>query len=261
MKNIFRYCLFIILFFCFIGIKSSLDEVQAHTNPYILGATTPDPCETAGCTGTYDTCWTGEYTGDTDKACQDSGASQSDGTVSGDIIQTNGDVYARINSSNDYISYAPISNTIDAAGTVTFELTTGATNDSACYLIVVHDDGGTPEYYALRTGNSSGNAVSLQARYHTPGDVWHTTTNRLAASTTFKVKWSWHDSNNDSYFGWAWSGGDDEDENTSISYNTLDSPVAKVAIGDYVGLGCADPMEIDDVVFKTGYDNTKPTWP
>lgn len=40
-------------------------------------------CVTAGCTGTYKLCWTGDYSGDTDKGCINSGATTKDGTVTG----------------------------------------------------------------------------------------------------------------------------------------------------------------------------------
>jgi len=45
-----------------------------------------DPCTTAGCTGTYDGCWTGDYDdggADTDKICINSGASTADGSLNG----------------------------------------------------------------------------------------------------------------------------------------------------------------------------------
>lgn len=59
-----------------------------------------DPC---GCSGTYMFCYTGDYSGDTDKACFNSGASQKDGTVVDASVSAD---YVTWSSTNDYISWA-----------------------------------------------------------------------------------------------------------------------------------------------------------
>jgi len=68
-----------------------------------------DPCTTAGCTGTYDACWTGDYPGDSGIICLNSGASTQADESTVDVtideaygVSGNG---IRVTTVNDYIRW------------------------------------------------------------------------------------------------------------------------------------------------------------
>jgi len=84
------------------GPKPTLADIPANTTTV---TTTIDPCSA----GTYLSCWNGDYTSDTDKACFDSGASakdgtQNDGTIGTDYGETGNGF--RITAEDQYLKWA-----------------------------------------------------------------------------------------------------------------------------------------------------------
>ncbi len=214
-----------------------------------------DACESAGCTGTYDSCWTGEHEDGSTTVCQNSGASTVVATDNGSCIVTNGDVYAKIDNFEDGVEWAPISNTLDTAGTLTFELTTPATIKSGVSTLAwIQDDKG--DYIYVRVSTTAQIEVQYVGQH---GSLWHETGDDfVAASTTYSMKISWDTVGNNAYIGHAGA----EDEDTTFSIDPFDAAgtITVVGPGDLGGKGMLDDgWLIDDFMVILGYDNTQPT--
>lgn len=211
-----------------------------------------DPCVTAGCSGTYDTCWTGEYSGDTDKACQNSGASQVDGTQNGSVITTNGDVYATFNATNDYIRWVPYNvDTIDNAGYCEFNLTTPSSfTGNAFYTFPIID--GSNDIFCRVDGSGD-----FYMR-HNDGTAEWSNSITLAVSTTYRCRCSWDTVGDDMYVACKKSGESEmNNEITSgITMTEFGTGMDYTYFGDGGGWGIVGTWTGDDYVCGTGYNKS-----
>jgi len=108
--------------------------------------------------GTYSLAWNGEYSGDTDKACLNSGASTADATdASAGVIDAggaiNGSYGALINAVGEHVRWAAESSTIDNAGTVKMYVTlpSSLTHTRPLFEIYLDSSNSILGYYHLAT--------------------------------------------------------------------------------------------------------------
>jgi len=155
-----------------------------------------DPCTTAGCTGTYLFCWTGEYSGDSDKACLNSGASTVD--ASGDNGSTigaggaiNGSVGALLDNAADYVYWAFTAANVDESGTISFLLAVPAgpfTTTSTFYHLYSSTD--TDEN---NISSYTDDSEQPDTRYEGSADSGYSgPTDAVSASTTYTICATWN---------------------------------------------------------------------
>lgn len=223
-------------------------------------------CETAGCTGTYDTCWTGEHTNGTGYACHNSGASNTDGTDSGGVVTTNGDVYATLDGAGDYIRWVPNdTTTLDEAGTFIWTFTTPSSFDaSPSYVVSMRGASKEVEVRISTTGqvvmrhDNSGGTDWFGSDDSADGPDQFT----LSTSTTYRCKVSWDTANDYCYISCKKVGSAAEvnydTSNCSSGMDGFGESIANVYVGDGTGSGINDTYSADDYYFNSGYDNTAP---
>lgn len=221
----------------------------------MMGANQPSdgatPCETAGCTGTFEHCWTGQYASDTDKACQESGASTSDGTENGSPIQDSGggDYVAQIYDADDYIVWTDIPDqSIDAKGTVEFELTTPGSFSGETCLFEIWDDSNN-----IITCKTRSTEPDIQCRHKGQSTSRYVDSGAISTSTTYTIVFSWR---NDSTERLSLSVDASESTNDA-DINAFSSDINEIVIGDKrANFGVADDMVIDDFEVRTGYEGS-----
>lgn len=211
----------------------------------------PDPCTTMGASGTYSGWWNGEYSGDTDKMCQASGASTVDGTDSGGVIVVggviNGTYGALLNADAENVRWAAESQTIDTAGTVELTVVVPASlsHDQTLFeiwqdadnFIAVYYHNGTDRFYIWYDGTASGFyyiAAPAEETEVTLMFSWNAATDALALKVGAGA-WDIQTSDNIAVFS-----------GVTLYYSIGEDNIARTE--------GTDGWKVDDVQFREGYE-------
>ena len=211
------------------------------------------PCTTMGASGTYDHWWNGEYAADTDKACQDSGASVVDASeATAGVIHAggaiNGAIGALLNADAEHVRWAAKSQTIDTAGTVQITVTTPAAyNHNLRIFEIFHVSAGKyiTEYY-----NVGNDKIYL---YISSGASGAYSVTAPAESTTITIQFSWNDATDALAIklgAGAWG------IQTNDNWSEFGGAVNYLSIGEdnISNTGGTDIWKLDDVQFRVGYE-------
>lgn len=188
-KRITTLFFILVLFFS----PSDVENIEANIGFMVVVdqvGSAGDPC---GCSApSYVSCYTGEWDGDTDVICTDSGTGTAQGTVSGAVIDTwanhgipappSGVTYGiEIDATNDYVQW-PIGNNDSDEYTVSIEIYMSATT-ATDVLGGFEDSDGDPyvNWRAWANNNTAvrhrGNGTSYEhnnATYLISDTTWHT---------------------------------------------------------------------------------------
>jgi len=224
----------------------------------IMGGSTPDLCADMGASGTYKFWLNCDYSGDTDKACVNSGASTKDGTINGATIDTwtnfgisgptNGGTYGiKLDSADEYISYAISSGDIinTSEGTIALDIYRTTSNNTITYAQCGTGDdeitatvGSNDTLYTKHKGDA--NIVSF------------TTTGSISLSTWTVIRIAWSVTSNEvavKIGGSSWETDSDADTVTAFS-----SAATALEIGDGPsGNGLGDTFYIDNFRVSSTY--------
>ena len=240
------YLIALVLFwFCFGFIQQQHLAVIGKKN-------VADTCQV----GTYSLAWNGEYSGDTDKACLDSGNSTADATdASAGVIDAggaiNGSYGALINAAGEHVRWAAESSAIDNAGTVQMTVTLPAslTDDFSFFEIYLDSSNSILGYYNLANDR-------LYLRHESASNSEYHYTAAPAESATATIYFTWKDTATETMCIKIDAGAWDCDATVDLDTNfTADS----YSIGDdqdaYFNTQApgTDIWKIDDVYFREGY--------
>ena len=238
----------IILCRCFLLVLSADAMMLIEGRP---GAS--DPCADMGASGTYDHWWNGEYSGDTDKACQDSGNSTVDALVAtagviGAGGAINGSVGALIDADAEHIRWAAYDTDIDEAGTVQITVTTPSSYSHDQRLFEIFDS--TASRYI--TGYYSDGTGSLYL-YISSGASGFFYVSAPGTSTTVTLQFSWNDATDALAIkigAGAWS------IQTSDDFSDFGGAPEYYSIGEdnLASAGGTDGWKIDDFQIREGYE-------
>jgi len=208
--------------------------------------------------GTYSLAWDGEYSGDTDKACLDSGSSIADATdASAGVIDAGGAITgsygALINAAGEHVRWAAESTSIDNAGTVQVDVTTPSsfTEDRPIFEIYLDTSNSILGYYHLATDR-------IYLRHYSSGGVNYHYIASIAESTTATLYFTWKDTATETMCikidDGSW------DCNTGVNLGAGFTPVS-YAIGEdqdyYIVTSLStgtDIWKMDDIKFRNGYE-------
>jgi hypothetical protein len=224
-----------------------------------VATSTPNPCATAGCDGTYKFCWTGDYAADTDKACVNSGAATLDGTISGGTVGTDygqaGNGFAKT-ANNQYITWVNTADNLidDTVGTVWMSIYSASLPDENDVLFESYV--ASTDYIKFELRLTSGHVRGTYRGQNASQDVENGT--GLSTSTWTRVAYSWDDANN----AHAVKMGADAWTAQSETLTALASATDDVTIGENaVGGAENQTIYIDNVYVTAGYQDADPYVP
>lgn len=223
---------------------------------YLKGSYISDPC--GYLSGTYELGWGGEYSGDTDKACLDSGSSNADATeaTAGVIVvggAITGSYGALLDAANERIRYAGTSETIDTEGWVKFSMVTPSSfsGDSMLFEIYTDADNNIVAYFSDAT-----DAIYWRHEGATTARGMLSSASSVTVSTTYNgataIIITWSDSGSKQAIsfdnGSTW---DTTDTNNLVPFG---GTVDNFCIGDYSYGGTINgSWKVDNVYFGEGY--------
>jgi len=233
-------------------------DVLAWMSPMVAGGgvASGNACEDAGCTGTYDFCYTGDYSGDVRKACYANGSNQT-GTDVGTISVSSG--YITVDAVDEGLEFVVSSDDVmdSALGTIwlSFCLDTDAITAST-QIFEAGDELGSDDYIYCYISTDDTATCSYKGDWATKSVTSVNTASSDSCSTWNRLMYTW-DLSGDKHKV-VLDGGTGEEATTAELTALTPEPTIILFGQEYSTIGMQYDIQIKDVHILPTYDASDP---